>query len=690
MPGFCNSSMKTKFIHLLFPCLVFAILFYKCTTSSTKNRDISEKKEAENVYAAHSGKAEYVGINTCKLCHQDIYNSFIRTGMGRSFHLANLSNSKALFNNTGFYDLFSDFYYRAFSKNDSLFIHEFRLEKKDTVYQRTEQINFIVGSGQHTNSHIQNINGYLHQMPMTFYTQKGKWDLPPGFENGVNTRFTRRIGLECMSCHNGFPKFVLGSENKYEHVPQGIDCERCHGPGSEHVAQKQAGKHVDTSKHIDYSIINPAKLPIDLQFDLCQRCHLQGNAVLKNEHSFYDYVPGKKLSDYITVFLPRYKNADDEFIMASHADRLKQSPCFIKSIEKQNTANSLKPYRGALTCITCHNPHKSVKETGSEVFDNACKNCHEKKENINLPTCSDKKHLAAVASKSSNKNLTSCVNCHMPRSGSIDIPHVTVHDHYIRKPVTKTEKEKIKTFIGLYAINESNPNYLTKATAWLQQFEKFEADKSYLDSAQFYLLKIENSKKNNLNEWVWLYFLKGNTNAIISLLNENNENHCFEKLLNKKSFDNKDAWTCYRIAEAWNGIPNYAKAEKWMKKCCDLAPYHPDFWVKYGNSLAKQQKGTPAINAFLKALELYPKNISALTSLGYLYLANNEPEKAIETYRLGLTLDPDYEPLLINMAGYYIAINNKNEARRYLVKILKKNPENKIAQSALKKIENIN
>ena len=105
------------------------------------------------------------------------------------------------------------------------------------------------------------------------------------------------------------------------------------------------------------------------QFDICQRCHLQGNTVLKEGKSFYDFLPGQKLSDYMSVFLPKYKNADDEFIMASHADRLKQSACFIKSYEKSGNANALKPYKDALTCISCHNPHLSVKETNKSVLD---------------------------------------------------------------------------------------------------------------------------------------------------------------------------------------------------------------------------------------------------------------------------------------------------------------------------------
>ena len=60
-------------------------------------------------------------------------------------------------------------------------------------------------------------------------------DLPPGFENGNNSRFSRKIGLECMSCHNAYPEHIEGSLNKYKSILTGIDCERCHGPGEVHI-----------------------------------------------------------------------------------------------------------------------------------------------------------------------------------------------------------------------------------------------------------------------------------------------------------------------------------------------------------------------------------------------------------------------------------------------------------------------
>ena len=376
---------------------------------------------------------------------------------------------------------------------------EFRLKEKDTIYKRIEKVDYIVGSGQHTNSHIFNTNGYLHQMPMTYYTQKGQWDLPPGFENGFNTRFSRKIGLECMSCHNSLPDFVEGSENKFNALPEGVSCERCHGPGSIHVQQRSTGSKVDTSQYIDYSIVNPGKLQIDKQFDVCQRCHLQGNSVLKEGKSFFDFRPGMKLSDIMTTFLPRYKDADDKFIMASHADRLKQSKCFVNSF-KLADSTSLRPYKNALTCVTCHNPHVSVKVTGKEIFNNACKNCHNT--NTKNGLCSEKENVRTLVQDN-------CVSCHMPRSGAIDIPHVSVHDHYIRKPMKKVEIEKVKEFIGLCAINEKNPSRAVKAKAYIQQYDRFDYNPIFLDSAKFYLSdKSTKDIQENFESLIHLYFIK--------------------------------------------------------------------------------------------------------------------------------------------------------------------------------------
>ena len=680
---------KKVHIFLSVAIALFGLLQF-CDTPNSKAIEPPLKKDTL-LYLNHSDSAKFVGMNTCKLCHQSIYNSFIKTGMGKSLDVASKQKSSADFSKATIYDKFSNMHYNAFWQNDSLYFKEYRLEKKDTVHSRVEKVNFIIGSGQHTNSHLQIVNGYINQMPMTFYTQKKHWDLPPGFENGFNTHFTRKIGLECMSCHNGYPNFVLGSENKYNSIPTGIDCERCHGPGSIHVAERQSGKIVDTSKYIDYSIVNPAKLSIDRQFDLCQRCHLQGNAVLKEGKSFYDFKPGQKLSDFISVFLPKYKNADEDFIMASHADRLKQSACFIKSYEKVQNKNSLKPYKEALTCVTCHNPHLSVKETNKNVFNDACNNCHTANSKSDL-LCSEKNVVLARNAKPGHApvKFLNCVGCHMPSSGSTDIPHVSVHDHYIRKPISKKEKDKIKTFVGLYSINEKDPSSLTRAQAYINQYEKFDQNVSFLDSAAS-LLKDKKAEDlfTNVRALIQLNFIKQNFQKIISYVNQIGEQRCLNSLFVKKSFDNLDAWTCYRIAESHYYTNDLPGSIQWFKQAVNLAPFNLEFRNKLGSTLAALNNFKDAKEQFNFVIKENPKHVSALTNLGYVKLSEGLQSEAIKLYEIALKIDPDYEPLLLNLAGYYAFTKNKKEAKRYLENILKKNPKNQKAKMALEQVERL-
>jgi len=293
--------------------LIFAVsLFVVCRSSNTTIQTDN------TAYLNHNDTVNYVGSESCRGCHTEIYESFMHTGMGESFGLANPQKSAAIVNqHTLIYDSINNYYYQPFWQNDSLMVKEFRLNQKDTVYQRTEHIKYIIGSGHHTNSHIFEQNGYLYQAPITFYTQKKIWDFAPGFSGGFSTRFDRLIGTECMNCHNSFCEQPFGSENKYDWVAGGISCERCHGPGEVHVKLKTEGEVIDTATQIDFSIVNPAKLERTAQMQVCQRCHVQGIAVLKEENSFYDFKPGQALDTVMDVFIPRYSGANTKFIMAS-------------------------------------------------------------------------------------------------------------------------------------------------------------------------------------------------------------------------------------------------------------------------------------------------------------------------------------------------------------------------------------
>ncbi len=661
----------------LFSGFFFVIIFFIVQCNSKTSSPIIESK----TYASLIDTVKYVGINACRQCHESIYQTFIHTGMGSSFDVASKKKTSAQFEHSLIYDKYKDFYYKAYWENDSLKFLEFRLEGKDTVHKRIETVNYIVGSGQHTNSHIINTNGYLNQAPMTFYTQKGHWDLPPGFENGGSSRFSRLIGLECMSCHNGYPEFVMGSENKYEKIKNGIDCERCHGPGEKHVADKRAGNILDISKGIDYSIVNPAKLSIGLQLDICQRCHIQGNAVLSEGKSFFDFRPGMHLSDVMNVFMPVYAGKPDEHIMASHAERLKMSQCYIQTleeVEKSNSPTALRPYEHALTCVTCHNPHVSVRVTDNSIFNNVCKNCHSA---IKHNECTEKPEVLV-------KEQNNCVKCHMANSGATDIPHVRVTDHFIRVPMKDSEVDKVKKFIGITCINNPNPSGEAKGKAFIAYYEKFSFDKSVLDSAlKYFPDETTDQIRKNFSFLVQVYFLKNDYSKVIYYVNQLDD---VLSMLNKKSFSNSDSWTCYRIGEAYEYSGEPENALRFYKRSTDLAPYELDFQNKYGTILMQSGKPGEAKQVFEFIINQYPKQPSAFSNLGYLYLSTEgDTVKSRELYDKAIALNPDYWQAWYNKAGLYVYQKDFPKAKKILNYVLNRNPSDEKAKQILNSINSL-
>lgn len=647
-----------KKISVLIGILLIVLLAGRCHFNEEKK---SQKEKGEELaYLNHSDTVSYVGIETCRQCHFKVYETFIHTGMGSSFGAADTAKSIAgIGTQSLLYDSHLDLYYHPFWQKDTLVLREFRLKGKDTTYLKTQKIDFVVGSGQHTNSHIFEVNGYLHQAPFTWYAQKGKLDLPPGFEGGANTRFDRKIGLECTSCHNAMPTgFVKGSINKYHTVPGAIDCERCHGPGGLHVKRMKAGELTDTASAIDYSIVNVKKLPQELQFEVCQRCHLQGNSVLGEGKSFLDFRPGMKLSQVMDIYLPRYANAENDFIMASHIDRFKQSPCVINS-----------PKAG-FNCISCHNPHVTVKETKIEKFNSACANCHR-----GAPRHECTETLTKLEAVDFN-----CVSCHMPQSTSIDIPHVTVHDHKIDIPDTVQPKGP-KTFLELVAVNNSNPSNRSKALAYLQQYERFEAKAFYLDSAHYFLQKLGPPvQKPSL--WVQYYFLKGDYQAIFTLVKKMGASTLLQNLKDK-TYDNTEGWTAYRIGEALYNLNDLPLATRFYAKAVDLVPYSPDFMNKYASALAAMDSTKSAIKEYKKALAEYPYQKEALNNLGFQLLKSGDLAAAEMYVDRALAEDPDYEIAWLNKANIALLSKRPQEAERALKEALRINPQNAKAQAAL-------
>lgn len=616
---------------------------------------------------------DYVGIETCKGCHANVYHTFIETGMGQSFHEGKIKYSKADFVHAKpVYDRNNNYYYYPFLRGEDLYIREYRLGiSGDTVHQRIEKISHIIGSGHHTNSHFWTDGQHLFQAPLTYYTQKGIWDLPPGFES-YNSRFGRKIDIECMSCHTGMPHVREGSVNIFDKLPLGIDCERCHGPGELHVNEKRNGILIDTSKVADYSIVNPKRLPYSLQVDICQRCHLQGNNVLKPGKKFTDFRPGMPLDSVFSVYMPK-TSGPQGFVMAGHAERFQQSACFIGSNKNHQSYNPQLNF----TCINCHNPHVSVRATNIGKFNQTCVGCHsaESKRSF-LKHCSSPQGMAG----------SNCVNCHMPTSDTRDIPHVSVHDHKIQRPKSAgnnrpkqySSENGFGTTTGeLWCVNGKPKDAMAEVKAYLSYFEKFDANSRYLDKGKGLIEQWKIAEKMEVNGnsrsfWdrnnslAWLEssvherFIERNPKSLIDLIVALSITPDQEQL-----FALRDPWFYYRIANSYKQLERWQEALGWYIRLRELMPLDTDFAAEMAEIYIRMAQWDKAIGLLNQNLEQAPKHEPSRLNLAFAY-AGKEQWPLVQLWcKRTLELNPDNGEAHQLLVKLHTTIGNTREATKH-------------------------
>jgi tetratricopeptide (TPR) repeat protein len=259
-----------------------------------------------------------------------------------------------------------------------------------------------MGSGNKARTFIhRTAQSRLVELPLGWYGEAGgAFAMSPGYDRPDPLDFRRKISTDCMFCHNGYPS---GPEAPAlepvfpEALPEGIDCQRCHGPGSLHIAAGGKG-----------GIVNPAKMAPERAMEVCMQCHLETtssplpNALVRSGRGAFSYRPGEPLQDFVLHFdhAPG-AGKGDKFEIVNSAYRLRQSKCFTASA-------------GKLVCTTCHNPHAVTERVA---VSKACAGCH--------AGLSGGPHVAGA----------DCAGCHMPVRRTEDVVHAVMTDHKIvRRP----------------------------------------------------------------------------------------------------------------------------------------------------------------------------------------------------------------------------------------------------------------
>jgi tetratricopeptide (TPR) repeat protein len=208
--------------------------------------------------------------------------------------------------------------------------------------------------------------------------------MPIGVRDGV---------VRCVYCH------VTQSRDFRDPPPEsglspaaadsGIGCERCHGPGKNHVLAVEAD-------FADPAIVNTGgkgSLAINKQ---CSDCHIVGP-------------PSLILSA-----------PDDPSFIRSPGVTLTVSRCFTES-------------GGALSCLTCHDAHHDADRSAAH-HEAKCLSCHR---TAPTPAAAAKQGPGPVDSPARPAKVcpvnakNDCLRCHMPKI-EVATLHMSLTDHYIR------------------------------------------------------------------------------------------------------------------------------------------------------------------------------------------------------------------------------------------------------------------
>jgi predicted CXXCH cytochrome family protein len=572
--------------------------------------------------------------------------------MGRSFSRLSADNTIEDFKTKNtFYHRLSDRYYTMYERDGRYFQRRHQLGPNGEPINVVEkEIHYVLGSGNHSRTYLHlDEQKKLVALPVGWYAEKGGyWAMNPGYDRPGQLDFRRGISLECMFCHNAYPDIPKDSDRSGSNaafpgkIPEGIDCQRCHGPGGAHIrATETAGSTVEM---IRAAIVNPARLSSDRNLEVCMQCHLQStssrlpDSVRRFDRGVFSYRPGEPLAEYAIHFdhAPGSERKD-KFEIVNQAYRLRQSACFLKS-------------GGAMTCTTCHDPH-NVPRGGEATrhYVSVCQSCHEDRI----------KTLTAAARHPSSFD---CVSCHMPKRRTDDVVHVVMTDHYIQRtkpsrdllaPITEEEAGTNENdYMGEVALyyppglpsTADNELYLAVAQVILNSNLKdgiprlrAAIEKHRPAEGEFYYVMAEGYRTANAVQlaipmyqealerrpdfWPALHGLG------LSLASAGQPERAVEFLERAAKLSTSET-VANELAMVYRGMGRLREAVAALKNALSLNPDFPPAHNNLGRILAQTGDIAGAEEAFSQAIRAQPDSPGPYTNLANVLVGRGNPERA--------------------------------------------------------------
>jgi predicted CXXCH cytochrome family protein len=606
--------------------------------------------------AATDGRtSEYVDSQVCAKCHAQIARDYARTGMGRSFFRPAPSNTLEAYARESdaakqdFYHALSDTHFSMTVRDGQYFQRRWQtgFGGKETNVEEMK-IDYVMGSGNHARTYLHRTpRGTLIELPLGWYAERsptgpqssnGHWDMSPGSDSD-HPRTRRFVSYKCMFCHNGIPQIPPGNEAPGSdpiftgNLPEGIDCQRCHGPGGRHIRTVETAH--GTLEEVRASIVNPARLSSKLRMEICMQCHLETSSgripstLVRFNRAPFSFVPGEPLDAFMLTFDHAPGTGHDaKFEAVSSVYRLRQSRCFMQS-------------EGQLTCDTCHNPHRTPR--GEEAIAQqarSCRQCH-------ATTQGSANSIDSLIASGKHTNATNCAACHMPKRRAEDTPGMVMTDHLIqRRPpagdllaaFSERPPEEYRGDVVPYY-----PSPLPKAPANALYLAVAQVGLGNNVQAGLPMLAREIARQQPGDAEFYIVLGDGWQGA-------GRPKEAVAAYERAVQLDPKSLNALRSLAAGFSADGRAAQAAETLKRAIQIAPADPITWYRYGMLDFALGRASDAVEKVQKAIALDPTLPEQSRSLAEILAKSGQADRAQTALRDALRTDP-YDDAAWHLAG---------------------------------------
>ena len=603
----------------------------------------------------------------CARCHAGEAAGYSRTGMAHAFSKPDAQSTVDVPAKGRLFCHAASGTYYELTEHDGRYYQRRWQDGFNNLPENVEEltIDYVMGSGNHTRTYLHRVqDGTLIELPLAWYSEDGgHWGMNPGFDN-AHPMTRRPIAYECMFCHNAYPQIPstahrdLSANPIYiSTLPEGIDCQRCHGPGAAHV--KAAQTPGVSTRQISSLILNPIRLSNDRQMEVCEQCHLETTSrplpdrIRHYNREPFGYEAGQPLASFSSYLVrdPK-KGRPDNFEIVSAPYRLRQSQCYLKS-------------QGALTCESCHDPHDLHKgETSATYYANICMQCHA----ASLP---------AKIALHQHPALGDCVSCHMPKRRTEDVVHAIMTDHLIqrRPPPAKellADRQEVPD-TPAYAYRGPVKPYLLDRESLVPSDALYNATAQVIDNSNLEagipvlkeMIRMQHPDQPNFS--IELGDAMRHTEDLAGAI------AAYRQALQS---DPQSSRAQRRLGVALGSAGQVDEALTVLQTAIERESGNPLLW--YERAVIESKAGNPekAIADLRKTLQLKPDFADAQNNLGSMLAQSGNLHDGETAFRLALTINPYDSGTRANLGRLLAGEGDWKQAAFQLQKSVQLDPEN--------------